>query len=207
MRFLKEWLLVEMPEKVDKMKLSQEQDRRRKLTDDQKEEIRKLYATGMYSLNSLAREYNVSKKTILLIVNPDSKAKEDARIKAHWRDYYDREEHNQAVKNLRNYKKDLLKKGELKESIEKPTTLSEEQLLKLNSIINNENITITSAVLNNDIIKCNIRDYTFDDVGEDDVVEYYKHDFTQSEWEDIFPIDPLYDLLKSKENSYGKRNN
>lgn len=113
---LNEHLLIEMPEKVDKMKLSQEQDRRRKLTDEQKEEIRKLYSTGMHSLNSLAREYGVSKKTILLIVNPDSKAKSDARIKAHWQDYYDREEHNKAIKNLRNYKKDLLKKGELKEN-------------------------------------------------------------------------------------------
>lgn len=72
-----------MPEKVDKMKLSQEQDRRVKLTTEQKEEIKKKYAKGGYSLNSLAQEYNVSKKTILLIVNPSSKEKNDARIKAH----------------------------------------------------------------------------------------------------------------------------
>ncbi len=103
--------------KVDKMKLSQTQDRRRKLTDEQKEQIKDLYKTGEYSLNQLAQEYGVSKKLILLIVNPESKAKNDARIKAHWQDYYDREEHNKAIKNLRDYKKDLLAKGELKETL------------------------------------------------------------------------------------------
>lgn len=103
--------------KVDKMKLAPEQDRRRKLTDEQKEQIKDLYKTGEYSLNQLAQEYGVSKKLILLIVNPESKAKNDARIKAHWQDYYDREEHNKAIKNLRDYKKDLLAKGELQETL------------------------------------------------------------------------------------------
>ena len=74
---------IEEAVKVDKMKLAPEQDRRRKLTDEQKEQIKDLYKTGEYSLNQLAQEYGVSKKLILLIVNPESKAKNDARIKAH----------------------------------------------------------------------------------------------------------------------------
>ena len=39
-------------------------DRRCKLTSIQKQEIVKKYETGSYSLNSLAKEYEVSKKTM-----------------------------------------------------------------------------------------------------------------------------------------------
>lgn len=108
--------LLEMPFKSSKIPLSQEQDRRVKLTTEQKDIIRQEYKTGMYSLNSLARKYNVSKKTILLIVNPSSKAKNDERIKNHWRDYYNTEEHSKAIKDTRRYKQDLYLKGELKEN-------------------------------------------------------------------------------------------
>lgn len=105
-----------MPYKSERIPLSQEQDRRRKLTDSQKDLIRQEYKTGHHSLNSLARKYNVSKKTILLIVNPESKAKNDERIKNHWRDYYNTEEHNKAMRDTRKYKYSLYTKGELKES-------------------------------------------------------------------------------------------
>lgn len=76
-----------MPMKSEKIKLPQEYDRRRKLTDEQKAEIKSKYETGFYSLKGLSIEYGVSKKTILLIVNPESKRKNDERIKNHWRDY------------------------------------------------------------------------------------------------------------------------
>ena len=64
-----------MPYKSEKQKLPPELDRRRKLNDAQKDEIKHKYGTGLYSLNGLAKEYNVSKKTVLLIVNPESKRK------------------------------------------------------------------------------------------------------------------------------------
>jgi hypothetical protein len=105
-----------MPYKSERIPLSQEQDRRRKLTDSQKDLIRQEYKTGYHSLNSLARKYDVSKKTILLIVNPESKAKNDERIKNHWRDYYNTEEHTKAMRDTRKYKYSLYTKGELKES-------------------------------------------------------------------------------------------
>lgn len=44
-----------MPYKSEKIKLPQEYDRRRKLTDEQKDEIKHKYDTGFYSLNSLAK--------------------------------------------------------------------------------------------------------------------------------------------------------
>ena len=101
-----------MPYKTEKMKLPPELDRRRKLNDEQKDEIRHKYSTGLYSLNILAREYNVSKKTILLIVNPESKRKNDEYIKEHWRNYATYgEEHNAVIREHRAYKHKVLKGG------------------------------------------------------------------------------------------------
>lgn len=100
--------------KVDKMKLAEQQDRRVKLLKKDKEEIYHLYNNvGGYSLNDLAKKYNVSKKTILLIVNKNSKEKNDLNIKNNWSKYYDKNSHREAMKNTRNYKKQLLENGEL----------------------------------------------------------------------------------------------
>ena len=101
-----------MPYKTEKQKLPSELDRRRKLSDVQKDEIAHKYSTGLYSLNGLAKEYSVSKKTVLLIVNPESKRKNDERIKDHWRDYVPtKEERNAIMKEHRVYKHKVLKEG------------------------------------------------------------------------------------------------
>lgn len=106
-----------MPYKSEKIKLSEAQDRRRKLTEDTKEIIRNQYATGMYSLNSLAKEYGVSKKLILITVNPESNRKSEAYIREHWKDYTRTKlERRTAAKNTRRYKQELYLKGELKET-------------------------------------------------------------------------------------------
>ncbi len=99
-----------MPYKAEKKRLPPELDRRRKLNDVQKDEIKHKYSTGFYSLNGLAKEYNVSKKTVLLIVNPESKRKNDERIKEHWRDYVPtKEERNAIMREHRAYKHNILK--------------------------------------------------------------------------------------------------
>lgn len=99
-----------MPYKAEKQKLPPELDRRRKLSDVQKDEIKHKYSTGSYSLNGLAKEYNVSKKTVLLTVNPESKRKNDERIKDHWRDYTpSKEERNAIMREHRAYKHKVLK--------------------------------------------------------------------------------------------------
>ena len=99
-----------MPYKAEKKRLPPELDRRRKLSDEQKDEIVHKYSTGLYSLNGLAKEYNVSKKTVLLIVNPESKRKNDERIKDHWRDYVpSKEERNAIMREYRAYKHKVLK--------------------------------------------------------------------------------------------------
>lgn len=49
-----------MPYKSEKIKLPKEYDRRIKLTDEQREEIKEKYATGLYSQRALAREYQAA---------------------------------------------------------------------------------------------------------------------------------------------------
>ena len=96
------------------LKLVGLQDRRRKLTNEQREEILRLRDEG-WSLMKLAKEFEVSKRLILDIVNPESKAKHDQYIKDHWREFQQtREEHNEAVKKTRRHRQALFLKGELK---------------------------------------------------------------------------------------------
>ena len=105
-----------MPYKSEKIKLKELQDRRKKLTDKQRETIRELYGTGLYSLNDLAKKYNVSKKTILLIVNKNSAEKAKQYRKEHWKDWQRKgEEHNKAIMNTRRYKQKLFIDGKLKD--------------------------------------------------------------------------------------------
>lgn len=105
-----------MPYKSEKIKLKGLQDRRKKLTDEQREEIKKLYGTGCYSLNGLARRFDVSKKTILLIVNEDSAEKARQYRKEHWREWQQTgEEWNETIRKTRKYKQQLYKEGKLKD--------------------------------------------------------------------------------------------
>ena len=103
-----------MPYKAEKIKLPSEYDRRVKLSAEQRDEIRHKYSTGLYSLNSLAKEYNVSKKLILVTVNPESKRKADEYVKTHWKKYQGtREERNVVAKEHRAYKHKLHKEGKI----------------------------------------------------------------------------------------------
>ena len=105
-----------MPYKSDKIKLKGLQDRRKRLTDEQREKIKELYGTGFYSLNGLAKKYNVSKKTILLIVNQESADKAKQYRKEHWREWQRTgEEWNETIKKTRKYKHELYKEGKLKD--------------------------------------------------------------------------------------------
>ena len=105
-----------MPYKSEKIKLKGLQDRRKRLTDEQRKEIKELYGTGCYSLNGLAKRFEVSKKTILLIVNEESAERAKQYRKEHWREWQRKgEEHNKAINNTRKYKQELYKSGKLKE--------------------------------------------------------------------------------------------
>ena len=73
--------------KAQTIRLQGMQDRRRRLTDKDKDDIRKLYAEGKHSLMSLARMYHVSKSLILITVNPRRAMAVKERGREHWRDY------------------------------------------------------------------------------------------------------------------------
>lgn len=111
-----------MPYKSEKLKLSGLQDRRKRLTNEQREEIAKLYGTGHFSLNDLAKRFNVSKKTVLLIVNSESAERAKQYRKDHWREWQRKgEEWNEIVREHRKYKQELYKEGKLKENSEEFT--------------------------------------------------------------------------------------
>lgn len=105
-----------MPYKSEHIRLRGLQDRRRKLTDDQKEEIKYLYSTGSWSLNKLGIRFGVSKKTILLLVNQDSADRAQEYRKENWREFQKiKEERTRATREHRRYKQSLYLKGELRE--------------------------------------------------------------------------------------------
>lgn len=104
-----------MPYKSEKLKLSETQDRRRKLTDDQKEEIKRIYESGVCGTRPLAKQFGVSRKTIQLIVNPEIKQRQHDYVANNWRKYRPtKEEWAETMKEYRHYKQELYLKGELK---------------------------------------------------------------------------------------------
>ena len=98
-------------------KLSPDQDRRIKLNDKQREEIRKKYTTGMYSQRNLAEEYGVSRRLITFILDPDKAKKNAEQLKqrrADGRYKPTKEEWAAIMREHRQYKQELYLKGELK---------------------------------------------------------------------------------------------
>ena len=72
-----------MSKKLDKIKIGSQYDKRRKLTEEDKDNIRNMYATGMWSHRTLAEHYHVSKSLITIILNPERSEKVKNRIKEH----------------------------------------------------------------------------------------------------------------------------
>lgn len=103
-----------MPYKSEKLKLPPAKDRRRKLTDEQKEEIRLIYAEGKVGTRPLAKQFGVSRSLIQIIVNPDIAERKKQYVKDHWRDYRpSKEAWAETMKEHRHYKQELYLKGEI----------------------------------------------------------------------------------------------
>lgn len=87
-------------------------DRRRKLTEEQREEIRKDAVT---SCNKLAEKYGVTKRTIQFIRHPEAleecikRRKERGGSKI----YYNREQHTKQMREFRRRKQQIYLLGEL----------------------------------------------------------------------------------------------
>lgn len=100
--------------KISKITISNpDLDRRVKLKQEDKEEIRELYAGGGYSYSQLARLYGVSKRTISFIIKPEQLEANIKRRKERggWKQYYNKEKWCKDMKEHREYKKMLRDKG------------------------------------------------------------------------------------------------
>ena len=106
-----------MPYKSEKAIISgTKHDRRMKLTNEQRQEIRKIRQDKGYSYRVLAKIYNVSKSTIIFVCNPDRyercreqfiERRKDGRYKV------SKEKHAQVIREHRHYKQQLYLNGEI----------------------------------------------------------------------------------------------
>jgi predicted DNA-binding protein (UPF0251 family) len=107
-----------MPYKFEKIPINNpKNDKRVKLTDEDRDNIREEYASGLISQNNLAKKYGVSKRLVQFILNPEKQEIAKQQFAERQKDgrYYDREKHNEYVRSHREHKKDLYNKGLLKD--------------------------------------------------------------------------------------------
>lgn len=102
-----------MPRKSEKIPINNKAlDRRVKLTDKQREEIKK----SSLSSRALAKAYGVSRRTIQFIQDPEKleQCKKRRAERGGSKIYYNREKNNKSMKEHRQYKEKLYKAGLLK---------------------------------------------------------------------------------------------
>lgn len=103
-----------MPNKLDKVPINnQKLDKRVKLTDEDKENIVKEYATGLISQRGLAEKYGVSRRLIQFTLSPEKQEIAKQQFAERQKDgrYYDKDKHKVYMKKHREHKKDLDEKG------------------------------------------------------------------------------------------------
>ena len=88
-------------------------DRRRKLSEEDKDRLRQLREMDGTSYAKLGKMFGVSKRLAIFICRPDLFERHKARFKELRKDgrYYDRVKHNESVKKMRHYKHELLQNG------------------------------------------------------------------------------------------------
>lgn len=103
-----------MPYKFDSIPINNpKHDRRVKLTVEDRKNIVEEYAKGGISQNGLAKKYNVSKRLVQFVLNPEKEKivkKQFAERQLGGR-YYDKDKHNDSMRKHRAYKKELYSKG------------------------------------------------------------------------------------------------
>lgn len=100
---------------TEHLKLSKEDDKRVKLNDEEKKEIKKLYDTGMFSQRKLAKMYGVSRRSIQFIIDPEKLKENRKKFSERQKDgrYYNKERHREYIKKHRERKKQLYNEGKL----------------------------------------------------------------------------------------------
>ncbi len=107
-----------MPQKFEKLLIAPEDDKRIKLSKEDKEEIRYQYfEVGGTSLRKLAKEYEVTKGAITYALYPERREHNYALRVARGgsKQYYDKDLNNAYSKKHREYKKELYNEGKLLE--------------------------------------------------------------------------------------------
>lgn len=109
-----------MPYKSEKIRIAgTKHDRRRKLTEDQKDYIRWLRKEENLSQRQLAAMFGVSRRLITFILDPEKEKRNKARAKklrADGRYKYTKEEWAATMKEHRHYKHELYCDGKIQES-------------------------------------------------------------------------------------------
>jgi len=92
---------------TDKRKIPREKDKRVKLTEEEKEEVKRLY--GQISQRKLAKMFGVSRRLVIFIGCPEKLRRAKELYKERRKDgrYYHKERHTQQVKKHRRYKKTI----------------------------------------------------------------------------------------------------
>ena len=101
-----------MPSPIDKIRVNEidpKLDRRRKLSDDQKAEIIKAYATGETSQRKLAKEYGVSRRCIQFVLDEQKRLDnvERRRERGNSKIYYNKDAWRETMRDHRKYKKSI----------------------------------------------------------------------------------------------------
>lgn len=105
-----------MPYQFNNKKIPPEEDKRRKLMPEDKELIRLEYKHNPdASQRSLARKYDVSRRLIQFVLDPEKEKRNKELYKERRKDgrYYDKEKHTDQMRKHRRRKKELRDKGKL----------------------------------------------------------------------------------------------
>lgn len=103
-------------QKIDKYSISNTKlDRRVRLTLEDKAKIIKEYKQTRTTISDLARKWNVSRSTISYVLFPERYERAKERHEERRKDgrYYDKEKYKESLERHREYKRELLKNGEL----------------------------------------------------------------------------------------------
>lgn len=97
------------------LKMRKEDDKRIKLTEDDKKEIRKLYSQGVMSQRQLAEMFNVSRRSIQFALDPEKLKKNNEQRAERGKDgrYYQKEKQREYMREYRRRKKMLYEASRL----------------------------------------------------------------------------------------------
>jgi hypothetical protein len=102
-----------MPYKSEKIKLPRELDRRVKITEEDKEDMKRLHSENI-PIREIARRYEAkcSRRLIQFVLFPERS--HASNYPGHWKKYYDKERNTKAIRENRAYKQTLYVKGKIK---------------------------------------------------------------------------------------------